>query len=79
MTIIWREQMSVGNTIIDDEHKYLIDQINAVEKALNTEKNHDILVETLAHLVEYTKTHFDHEEHIQKKLNHYALEVHRLK
>lgn len=61
MTFIWREQMSVHNTIINNEHKYLINQINAVEQALNSEENHHILVETLAHLFDYTKIHFDHE------------------
>ena len=69
MTIIWREQMSVGNTLLDNEHKYLLKQVNAVEEAINTEDNHDILVETLDHLVEYTKTHFEHEERIQAKIN----------
>lgn len=70
MTIVWREQMSVGNNLIDKEHRYLIDQINAVELALNSTDNHDILVETLNHLVEYTRTHFDHEEQIQVKIRY---------
>lgn len=70
MALVWREQMSVGNTLIDNEHSYLLDQINAVELALNTEENHDLLVETLDHLVEYTQTHFDHEEQIQLKIKY---------
>lgn len=77
MTIIWREQMSVGNALIDNEHKYLLEQVNAVEKAINTEKNYDILVKTLDHLVDYTKTHFEHEEKIQAKIHFRELEGHK--
>lgn len=69
MPLVWREQMSVGNNLIDKEHRYLIEQINAVETAVNSTDNHDILVETLGNLVDYTKTHFDHEEQIQLKFN----------
>lgn len=78
MSLVWREQMSVANTLIDNEHKYLVDQINALETALNTKDNHDILVETLDHLVSYTKTHFDHEETIQRKISYPGLEEHKL-
>lgn len=78
MSLVWREQMSVANTLIDNEHKYLIDQINALEIALNTKDNHDILVETLNHLVSYTKTHFDHEESIQRKIHYPQLDEHTL-
>lgn len=77
MALVWREQMSVGNTLIDNEHKYLLEQVNAVERALNTEQNHDILVETLDHLVDYTKNHFDHEEQIQRKINYPDIEEHK--
>ncbi len=79
MALVWREQMSVGNTLIDTEHRYLLDQINAVELALNSEDNHDILVETLNHLVEYTQTHFNHEEQIQLKIKYPLHENHKVK
>ncbi len=77
MALVWRKQMSVGNTIIDNEHRYLLDQINALELALNSEDNHDILVETLERLVEYTQTHFDHEEQIQLKIKYPLHEEHK--
>ena len=78
MGLVWREQMSVANNLIDSEHKYLIDQINALETALNTKENHDIVDETLDHLVSYTKTHFDHEETIQRKIRYPQLDEHKL-
>lgn len=78
MSLVWRKQMSVANTLIDTEHKYLIDQINAIEIALNTKENHDLVAEILAHLVGYTKTHFDHEETIQRKIRYPQFEEHKL-
>ncbi len=76
MSLVWREKMSVHNSLIDKEHKYLIDQINALEVAINTHDNHDILVEILNHLMGYTKTHFEHEEMIQKKINYPGISEH---
>lgn len=78
MSLVWREQMSVANNLIDDEHKYLIEQINAIELAVNTRENHDIVVDTLEHLVGYTHTHFKHEETIQRKIKYPDLEEHIL-
>jgi hemerythrin len=77
MTLVWREQMSVHNSLIDKEHKYLIDQINSLEVAINTHDNHDLLLEILNHLVDYTKTHFEHEELIQQKINYPEISQHK--
>jgi hemerythrin len=77
MSLVWREQMSVHNSLIDKEHKYLIDQINALEVAINTQNNHDIIVETLNHLMAYTKSHFEHEEVIQQKINYPEISAHK--
>lgn len=78
MSLVWREQMSVSNNLIDEEHKYLIEQINAIELAVNTKENHDIVVDTLDHLVKYTHTHFKHEETIQRKIRYPHLDEHIL-
>jgi len=78
MSLIWREQMSVANTLIDTEHKYLLEQINHIEEAIKTKENHDIVVETLDNLVSYTKTHFEHEEIIQYKINYPGHVEHKL-
>jgi hemerythrin len=77
MTLVWREQMSVHNRLIDKEHKYLIDQINALEVAINSKDNHDILIEILNHLMDYTKTHFEHEEVIQQKIDYPEIAKHK--
>lgn len=63
MSLIWREQLSVGNDVIDNDHKYLIDLINQVETCLNNEKRIE-LVDLLNRLTQYSMTHFASEEKI---------------
>lgn len=77
MSLVWRDQMSVHNTMIDNEHKYLIKQINVVEEAINSDHNHEQIIEVLDHLVEYSKTHFSHEESIQQKIKYPEHDTHK--
>ncbi|MDD2700149.1 MAG: hemerythrin family protein [Sideroxydans sp.] len=63
MAIAWREQLSVGNNIIDDDHKYLIEIINRVEACLGR-KDMAALQAELRRLHEYSLLHFDREERI---------------
>ncbi len=63
MTIAWREQLSVGNNIIDEDHKYLIEIINRVEVCL-TKKDMPALKAELQRLHDYSLLHFDREEKI---------------
>ncbi len=63
MAIAWREQLSVGNNIIDEDHKYLIDIINRIEACLSR-KDKNALKDELQRLHDYSLLHFDREEKI---------------
>jgi hemerythrin len=63
MSLEWREQLSVGNEVIDSDHKRLIGLINSVELALN-EKSWDALSGALEQLSQYGQDHFAREEKI---------------
>lgn len=63
MAIAWREQLSVGNNIIDEDHKYLIEIINRVEVCL-AKKDMYALKAELQRLHDYSLLHFDREEKI---------------
>ena len=63
MSLEWREQLSVGNDVIDSDHKYLIEIINRVEEGLKTHDRQG-LGTALDHLEQYAKSHFDAEEKI---------------
>ena len=67
MPIIWRNQMSVGNDLIDQDHRYLFCLINSIELAMRHEDDTDALLVFVGQLVKYTQFHFEREESIQKK------------
>lgn len=59
-----------GNTQIDTEHKELIKAINNLVEACSKGKGRLELEKTVNFLSSYTKTHFGHEEVLQKKYNY---------
>lgn len=63
MSLLWREQLSVGNNVIDSDHKYLIEIINRAEVSLSS-KNRKELTVALDDLGQYSRLHFDREEKI---------------
>ncbi|MEH6813582.1 MAG: hemerythrin family protein [Motiliproteus sp.] len=74
MPIIWKEEMSIGHEVIDNEHKYLFCLVNSVELALKLEDSHKLVAMFIDQLQEYTLKHFLHEEGLQLECNypHYA-------
>ena len=60
--IEWDPQYSVGIPAIDDQHKGLFKLLNDLHDAMKSGKGRDILGKTLNDLINYTVTHFQHEE-----------------
>jgi len=63
VTLIWREQLSVANDAIDNDHKHLIEIVNQVERTLTT-RDRSELARALDSLTQYSHVHFDREERI---------------
>ena len=61
--IQWREEMEIGVTSIDDDHKKLFEIINQFD----TCKNRKAAELTSKRLFSYTSTHFAREEEIQSE------------
>ena len=78
MPITWRKQISTGNDIIDQNHKYLICLFNSIELALSTPEALKYLPVYVDQLFEYTKEHFDREEKIQLKIDYPGYMEHKL-
>ena len=78
MPVIWQDAMSVGNILIDDEHKYLFCLINSVEIALKLDDNEKIMRMLIDQLEEYTSDHFRREEKIQIKMKYPGYVEHKL-
>lgn len=68
MAILWRNKMAIGNAEIDDDHRYLISLINAIEAAVNCGIERKVLSTHLSELFAYTEKHFKREEEIQAQI-----------
>ena len=75
--IFWREQMSVCNESIDDQHRYLISLINCIELGLGTERLKEVLPPCIDQLIHYTEHHFAHEEKLMHQIGYTGWPEHR--
>ena len=78
MTILWRDDLSVGNEIIDNDHKRLIAIINTAERVINESGSRRELERVLKDLDQYTKEHFAREEGLQRSVGYPFHEAHVL-
>lgn len=67
--ISWSDNMTVGVTHLDDEHKTMIDQISCLYAY---RKNHtrDEVIQRISELIDHTILHFDNEEKYMKKIGY---------
>lgn len=79
MPILWRDEMSVGNDLIDQDHRYLLCLFNSVELILSSNELQDQLPFYFDQLLDYTKFHFDREEKIQLKSDYSGYYEHKKK
>lgn len=77
MSIAWRDAMSVGEEMVDSDHKHLLDLINAFEIAIAGKIDHKKVARVLLGLVEYTGEHFAREEELQLAIRYPYHESHR--
>jgi hemerythrin len=68
--ITWNSQYSVGNEIIDEQHKEWIRILNNFHDAVQKGQGQVILLETIQLFFEYTQYHFAEEEKLLKKYNY---------
>ena len=60
--IQWNNELSVGINSIDEQHKILVNMINALNEAMISGQTKQILAEILSGLTAYTINHFGYEE-----------------
>lgn len=65
MALEWTEQLSVGNELIDSEHRNLIDMINGVEQVLRA-GSQAALMSAFKVLADCARAHFENEEKIAR-------------
>lgn len=74
----WTKEISVGVTMMDDDHKKLIDIINELHDGIVAGHKKEILAAVLDKLVDYTKFHFTKEEELLLKTKYLAVSSHKL-
>jgi hemerythrin-like metal-binding protein len=71
--IEWTEEISVGISIFDEEHKKLIALLNKLNDAMLKGQAKNIMEDIIKELIDYTETHFKHEEDTMQKHNYPGL------
>lgn len=65
MAFAWTKDLETGNLQIDTEHQQLIQALNRLLSACASGKGREEVSNTMDFLIQYTHTHFSHEELLQ--------------
>jgi len=74
MGLIWADYLSVGNGVIDSDHKKLIAAVNSVERAIEA-RNREALSSKFKVLEILMQAHFENEEKIANAANYPTSEI----
>ncbi len=75
--ITWSDNMSVGNMMIDQQHKRLVEMVNTIYQAISQGKGDEVMNDTLSGLITYTKNHFIQEEKFMQQIGFPGLAAHQ--
>lgn len=75
--IDWRDDMSVGVSVLDDDHKILIRLLNDYVDALDNDEGLFVTDIIFTALGQYIDTHFRREEEIMARAGYADLEAHK--
>ena len=73
----WNDELSIGINSIDEQHKKLVNIINALNDALAEGKADDVLAEIFDELADYTVKHFGYEEQMFDQYGYVEAEAHK--
>lgn len=72
----WTDDLDTGIQVIDDQHKRIVQYINELDHASRTGDINEVR-EVINGLVDYTITHFEFEEELQRKAEYPYLKAHQ--
>ena len=73
------DDLVTGNTLIDSQHKELIDKINDLLKSCEERSNQSGAARMLNYLADYTEFHFREEEGLQESISYPGIKEHKQK
>jgi len=75
--IEWTAELSVGIDSIDEQHKKLVNMINALNDAMLTDSSNELLGKIFTGLAAYTQKHFSYEENMFAEYGYSDSEEHK--
>lgn len=72
--IEWDDCFSVGVSLIDEQHKMLIQKLSDLSSAFRMGLEQNKIIKTLDFMIDYTDFHFSTEEKVMKEKNYPGLE-----
>ena len=73
----WSDELSIGINSIDEQHKKLVNMINALNDALAEGKANELLAKIFDGLAVYTVKHFGYEEELFAQHGYVEAEAHK--
>jgi len=74
---VWADDMVIDNGVIDQDHRRLIDQVNALHTATVEGRGGEIVGQLLEQVIADTQEHLRHEEHEMELAGFPDLERHK--
>lgn len=76
--IVWYRKYSVGNEILDSQHKEMFNTINALYALISTGAEHMDIMKTIRYLHQYANAHFQEEEKAMQECGYPAFFSHKV-
>jgi len=77
MAIKWDESWNTGISVIDQQHRKLLNLVNDLNDAMRQGKSRDVMDDVLTVLVGYTRTHFNAEERLMEQVKYKEIVEHK--
>jgi hemerythrin-like metal-binding protein len=77
MYFSWTDDMSVGNSMLDFDHRQLIGLVNELHTATSRGEGRAIVGDILGRLLSYTEGHFQREEHHMENMRYSRIAEHK--
>ena len=77
MPVVWREDLSIGDAEVDNDHREIIAILNEIEIVVNETGSRRALADVLATLERTCRAHFVREEQLQIEIDYPEREGHK--
>ncbi len=75
--ITWSEELNTGITVIDKQHRRIVDLINELHFAHGRGSSRDAIGKVIRDMIDYTITHFTFEEELQNEAGYQFSKAHK--